>query len=151
MLVLMGHRVERTIETACPPERAFDYVADFSTAEAWDPGIPSARRLDDGPLAVGSRFELVSRFGSTEQTIVYEITGFDRPNSVTFVGDGERFRGTDTISFSPGAGGGSVVTYVADLGLKGLAAVALPFLRGRLDEMSDHAVAGLKAALDAQA
>jgi carbon monoxide dehydrogenase subunit G len=147
----MSHRVERTFETDCSPERAFDYVADFSTAEAWDPGIPSARRIDDGPLGVGSRFELVSRFGSTEQTIVYEITGFDRPSAVTFVGDGDRFRGTDTISFAARAGGGSIVTYVADLGLKGLAAVALPFLRGRLDEMSDHAVAGLEAALDARA
>jgi hypothetical protein len=43
------------------------------------------------------------------------------------------------------------VRYVADLGLKGLSAVALPFIRGRLDEMSDRAVAGLKSALDARA
>ena len=148
---VMAHRVERAIDTACPQERAFDYVADFSTTEEWDPGIPSARRLDDRPLGVGSRFELVSRFGSTEQTIVYEITAFDRPNSVTFVGDGKNFRGTDVISFAPRGDGGTDVTYVADLGLKGFASLALPFLRGRLDDMSDHAVAGLQAALDARA
>ena len=40
-------------------------------------------------------------------------------------------------------------TYEADLGLKGLAALATPFIRGRLDTMSDDAVAGLKSALDA--
>jgi hypothetical protein len=40
---------------------------------------------------------------------------------------------------------------VADLGLKGLASVAMPFIKGRLDEMSDRAVAGLRAALDARA
>lgn len=144
----MTHRVERTLDVAASPEVAFDFVADFSRAQEWDPGIPSARRLDDGPIGIGSRFELVSRFGSTEQLIAYEVTGFDRPRSVTFAGDGKNFRGTDTISFAPGEGGGTRVTYIADLGLKGLAAFALPFLRGRLDSMSDDAVAGLKAALD---
>ena len=147
----MAHRVEREIETACPTEPAFDYVADFSTAQEWDPGIPSARRLDEGGIGLGSRFELLSKFGSTEQTIVYEITAYDRPNSVTFIGEGSNFRGTDVISFARRDGGGTRVTYVADLGLKGLASVALPFLRGRLDEMSDRAVAGLRAALDARA
>jgi carbon monoxide dehydrogenase subunit G len=147
----MAHRVGRTIETACGRETAFDFVADFSTTQEWDPGIPSARRVDDGPLGLGSRFELVSRFGSTEQTIVYEITAFDRPNSVTFVGEGSKFAGTDVISFAPREGGGTTVRYVADLGLKGLASVAMPFIKGRLDEMSDRAVAGLRAALDARA
>ena len=147
----MAHRVERTIETACDRVIAFDFVADFSSAEEWDPGIPSARRLDADPLGIGSRFELVSRFGSKEQTIVYEITAFDRPNSVTFVGEGSNFSGTDVISFAQREGGGTTVTYVADLGLKGLASVALPFIKGRLDEMSDRAVAGLQAALDARA
>ncbi len=144
----MGHRVERTLLVAASPEVAFDYVADFSRAQEWDPGIPSARRLDQGEIGQGSRFELVSRFGSTEQTIVYELTEHDRPNRVTLVGDGKHFHGTDTISFAPLDAGGARVTYVADLGLKGLAALAVPFLRGRLDEMSDAAVAGLQAALD---
>ena len=144
----MGHRVERTLQVAATPEAAFDFVADFSRAQEWDPGIPSARRLDDGEIGRGSRFELVSRFGSTKQTIVYELTEYDRPNRVTLVGDGKNIHGTDTISFAPADGGGTRVTYVADLGLRGLASLAVPFLRGRLDEMSDAAVAGLQAALD---
>ena len=146
----MTHRVERTFDTTCPRARAFDYVADFSSAQAWDPGIPRARRLDDGPLSVGSRFELVSKFGTTEQTIVYELKTFDRPSTVTFEGDGKRFHGTDVISFTDAGAGRTRVRYVAELGLKGIAALSLPFIRGRLDAMSDDAVAGLKHALDAQ-
>jgi len=69
---------------------------------------------------------------------------------VTFVGEGKTFRGTDAISFSD-EGGGTRVTYVADLGLKGLTALAMPFIRGRLDAMSDDAVDGLRRALDARA
>lgn len=147
----MGHRVERLVETDCPQTRAFEFVADFATTQEWDPGILEAKRLDDGPIGDGSRFELVSRFGSREQTIVYEITAFHQPESVTLVGDGPTFHGTDVISFDAREGGGCRVHYVADLGLKGLSAVALPFIRGKLDEMSDRAVAGLKAALDTRA
>jgi carbon monoxide dehydrogenase subunit G len=146
----MGHRIERRFGVAASQEVAFDYVADFSTAEEWDPGIPKASRLDDGPIGVGSRFELLSRFGKTEQTIVYEITEYERANRVVFVGDGGNFHGVDEISFSPRDEGGTIVDYVADLNLKGAAALAVPFIRGRLDQMGDHAVAGLKAALDAK-
>jgi carbon monoxide dehydrogenase subunit G len=147
----MAHHVERTIETRCTRERAFDFVADFSTTQTWDPGIPSAKRLDDGPIEVGSRFELLSRFGKTEQTIVYEVTAYDHPRSVTFTGEGKRFHGTDVIGFADLPGGGTRVSYVADLGLKGPASLALPFLRRKLDTMSDDAVAGLKRELDALA
>ena len=146
----MAYHVEREITTTCRRERAFDFVADFSTTQEWDPGIQAAKRLGDRPIGVGSRFELVSRFGSTEQTIVYEIAAYDAPNSVTFVGDGKTFRGTDVISFSDDVGR-TRVTYVADLGLKGLTALAMPFIRGRLDAMSDDAVDGLRRALDARA
>ena len=147
----MAHHVEREITTSCRRERAFDFVADFSTTQEWDPGIQTAKRLGDRPIGVGSRFELVSRFGSTEQTIVYEITAYDRPSSVTFVGESKTFRGTDVISFSEDDAGGTRVTYVADLGLKGPMALAMPFIRGRLDAMSDDAVDGLRRALDARA
>jgi carbon monoxide dehydrogenase subunit G len=146
----MTHRVLRVIETGCVQEAAFDFVADFSTTEEWDPGIPRARRLDDGPVSVGSRFALVSRFNTTEQTLRYEITEFIRPERLVLVGDGGNFHGVDTISFAPRDGGGTVVTYEADLSLKGIARLAEPFIGGKLDTMSDRAVAGLKAALDAR-
>ncbi len=144
----MTHRVERLIETTCPPERAFDFVADFSTSQQWDPSIPSARRLDDGPIAVGSRFEVVFRFNDAEQIIIYEITELDRPSVVTLAGESDRFVGTDRISFAP-IGTGTTVSYVADMGLKGLARLAEPFIKGRLESMSDHSIAGMKASLDA--
>jgi carbon monoxide dehydrogenase subunit G len=144
----MTHRVERTIHTTCPQQVAFDHVADFSTTQDWDPGIPSAERIGDDPVAAGSRFRLVSRFNRTEQTLVYEITEYERPNAVTLVGEGGNFHGVDRITFAPDAGGGTVVTYRADLSLRGVARLAEPFIKGKLDAMSDRAVAGLKAALD---
>ncbi len=147
----MTHRVRRVIETPCLREVAFDFVADFSTTQTWDPGITRARRLDEGAIEVGSRFELVSRFNTTEQTLVYEITELARAARVVLVGDGGNFHGVDTISFAPRDEGGTVVTYEADLSLRGVARLVEPFIGGKLDAMSDRAVSGLKAALDAKA
>jgi carbon monoxide dehydrogenase subunit G len=144
----MTHRVERAIHTSCARDLAFDHVADFSTTQDWDPGIPSAERIDDGPVGAGSKFRLVSRFNRTEQTLIYEITEYDRPNAVTLEGEGGNFHGVDRITFTPDPAGGTVVTYRADLSLRGVARLAEPFIGGKLDAMSDRAVDGLKAALD---
>jgi carbon monoxide dehydrogenase subunit G len=78
------------------------------------------------------------------------VTAYDRPRNVTLVGGGSNFHGVDVISFPPRDGGGTVLTYGADLSLKGLARLAEPFIKGKLDEMSDRAVAGLKAELDSR-
>ena len=147
----MTHRVERVIETACPIERAFDFVADFSTTEEWDPGIPSARRLDDRPIGPAAASSCSRGSARPSRRSSTRSPPSIRPTSVTFVGDGKHFQGHRRDLVRPGQDGGTRVTYVADLGLKGLSSLALPFIRGRLDEMSDRAVAGLKTALDARA
>ena len=51
------------IETALPIDEAFAFVADFANAAAWDPGVASAERIDDGALGVGARYRLGVRMG----------------------------------------------------------------------------------------
>ena len=51
-------RYRTTIESSLPPDVAFAELADFSSAERWDPGVISARRVDNGELGLGSRFHL---------------------------------------------------------------------------------------------
>jgi hypothetical protein len=77
-----GHRHRRPHRRR-QPEEAFDVVADFSSAAAWDPAVASARRLDDGPLRVGSRFALRYRLaGPVTVPLTYEITHLERPDRV---------------------------------------------------------------------
>ena len=47
-------RLHETVETALPIEPAFAFIADFANNPAWDPGTAAARRLDSGPVGVGS-------------------------------------------------------------------------------------------------
>ena len=144
-------RFVRQIEVPPPPGEAFAYVADFATTAEWDPGIVEARRLDDGPLGGGSRFEVVSAFGERRLPITYTITAFEPPSRIVLEGVGERFRGTDEIRFAPGADGGTRIDYIADLALRGVARVAEPFMRGRFEQVVDEGSIGLERTLRSRA
>ena len=42
-----------------PANEAFDYVSDFTTTTEWDSTALEARKLTDGPIAVGTQFEVI--------------------------------------------------------------------------------------------
>jgi hypothetical protein len=106
-----------------------------------------ARRGEDGPLGVGSTFHLVSEFKGRRLPLVYTMTEYDRPRRFVVVGEGDTFHGVDDIRLSDVGEGRTVVLYLADLRLKGLARLAEPFMGGTFAKIGRDAVAGLRAAL----
>lgn len=123
----MPHNVD-TVSSAMDPAALFDYMAEFSNAAEWDPGTVSARRLGEGPVGLGSRFELIVRFAGRESPFVYEITEYERPRRVVLVAETGAARVTDTMSIAAGSGGGSVLTYDARLELKGARRLFSPLM-----------------------
>jgi hypothetical protein len=144
-------RFTRQIDVPTPLDDTFTYVADFSTTAEWDPGIVEARRLDDGPLGVGSRFEVVSRFGDRRLPIAYTITAFAPTSRVALEGTAARFRGTDDIRCARKPEGGTRIRYTADLRLRGIARAAEPLMRGRFEKVVDDGSSGLATTLQARA
>ena len=140
-------RVRKGIEVVRPPAESFAYVADFSNAAEWDPGIPEARKLTDGPVRQGSEFEVVALFRGKRQQFRYVVTAFDADRRVVLTGEGEKARSVDEITFEP-LGAGTRITYVADIRLKGFARVAEPLLGPTMNRLADDALAGLKSVLD---
>jgi carbon monoxide dehydrogenase subunit G len=140
--------LRETIVVRRPIEEAFDYVADFTTTAEWDPGIDAAKRVNGGPIGVGSRFEVVSNFNGRKLPLVYTMTAYERPRRVVLLGDGKQFRGEDTITFEALGEGQTRITYVAEIRLKGVLRLVQPFLGGKFDAMGKAAVAGLQARLD---
>jgi len=144
-------RYVTTIDSPRAPEECFAQLSDFSTAEQWDPGVVSARRTDHGELKVGSRFDLVAGFLGREVPLTYEITELEPPQRVVLRGENATVVSLDTITVEPGPGGGSRVTYDADLVLKGPLRVFDLGLRLVFGRIGDKAAAGLREYLGAAA
>lgn len=100
-----------------PVEEVFNYVADFANTEQWDPGIKSARQVGQDSVGVGTKYDVVSEFGSTEIPMVYEILEYEPHSRVVLTGQGDSVGAVDTIIFEA-ADGGTRVDYTADLTFK---------------------------------
>ena len=66
-------RYHATVESRCSAAETFGYLATFSNAAEWDPGVLAAEQLDPGPVRVGSRFRLVVPFLGLRMSLTYEV------------------------------------------------------------------------------
>jgi hypothetical protein len=55
-------RYRATVASRRPAPDTFGYLATFSNAAEWDPGVISAGQLDPGPVRPGTRFRLTVPF-----------------------------------------------------------------------------------------
>jgi hypothetical protein len=139
-------RFSETIETPASPSTAFAYVADFTTAAEWDPGILESRQIGDGGPGVGARYDIVADFRGRRVPLRYEVLEYEPERRLALHGEGDKATSDDTIVFEP-TGSGTRITYTAELGLKGIWRVAEPFLGGTFAEAGRKALAGLQAEL----
>lgn len=145
----MAHQIA-TVRSPRPPADVFAYLADFSTTQEWDPGVAEAAVLGDGTIGLGARIRVVADFMGSKTPLVYEITEYDPPAAVTLRGENATVVSLDRITVVPD-GDGSLVTYDADLRLKGVLRLADPLLGLVFGRIADKAVAGLRDALAAPA
>jgi carbon monoxide dehydrogenase subunit G len=140
-------RIRKQIEAQRPVEEVWEYVADFSNAAEWDPGVVEARKLTDGPVREGTEFGLVALFRGKRHRFHYLVTAFDPQRRIVLAGDGERAASVDEIVLEP-SGDGTRISYIVDFHLKGLRRPASPLLAPVMSRMGDDALAGLKSVLD---
>ncbi len=136
----------REIEVTTPPAKAFAYLADFTYAAEWDPGIVESRRLTPDPTTVGSRFEVIALFRGKRQRFEYVVTELDEGNRIALHGEGEKAMSDDVMTVTA-SGSGTRIAYEADIRLKGVFRFAEPFLGGMMKKMGDDALDGLRARL----
>jgi carbon monoxide dehydrogenase subunit G len=139
--------IRRTVTTTLPISTVFTYLSDFSNAVDWDPGTTSSSARNGDEPAVGTVYDLVVKFGTRTLPMTYEITDIDTNKRVVLDGEGSTTRATDTMTFSPTADDGTVVSYEAEIHLKGLLRLAEPFLGKKFKELGDEAERGLTTAL----
>ena len=143
-------RYRKEIEVDRDAGEVFAYLADFSNASEWDPGVAEARRLTDGPTSIGSRFELIAVFRGKRQRFEYVVTAYEEGRRIALHGEGAKALSDDTIEVEA-AGGRTRVAYEAEIRLKGVFRAAEPFMGSTFRRMGDEALEGLKATLDRSA
>lgn len=144
-------RITEQLASPATPEVAFDTLADFTTTAEWDPGIAAAERLDDGPIGLGSRFKVRSKIGLGTIPLVYEITGYERPDQLVLSTSGPFHRGEDDVRFEAGPDGGTVVTWTATFVVRGpIGRLIDPAWRIGFQRVGKAAVAGLGRFLQEQ-
>ncbi len=137
-------RYTAAVDTAWDRERAFAYLADFATISDWDPGVARSRRLTEGAPEVGSRYEVISSFLGREIPLEYEILEIDPPRRVLLRAETSTMTSLDEMTFDLRPGGGTIVTYDADLSMKGVARFAELPMRLAFRRLGDNARDGLR-------
>lgn len=119
--------VSRTFEVRPSPDVVVDYLKDFSHATEWDPGTDSCERIDDGEIAVGSRWANTSTIAGVSTDLTYELTELSA-RRIQFVGRNESASSTDTITVEA-HGAGTQITYEAVIEMSGAAKLADPVMK----------------------
>ena len=136
-----------TVTTSRPPDEVFEYLANFSTVSEWDPGVRKAYPVNSGGVRRGARFKVIARFLGRDVPLTYRTVELDRPRRVVLHAEDGRVVSHDTISFRAAPDGGTVVTYDAELRLKGPMRLAELPMRLLFRRIGDRARAGLEEKL----
>jgi uncharacterized protein YndB with AHSA1/START domain len=116
--------VSRTQVIAAPIDAVFAVIVDGGNFAAWNPTIRSSRRLDDGEIGEGSRFEWDLRgFGKVEQ----ELQEFDRPRQVRIVPHMKQIKGGHRFTLST-EGDGTRIEHELEMRPNGAYVVLTPMM-----------------------
>ncbi|MEU7039350.1 SRPBCC family protein [Streptomyces sp. NPDC046237] len=122
-------RIEEAIDISRRPDEVFSYLTDPKHIAEWEESAEAVRTLSEGPLRVGSRFQVQRRIGRLKVPMTMEVTKFDPPRSWHFHGvdgpvrsdlqgtiepldDGERSRLTLSLDLEPHGIGKVIVPLV---------------------------------------
>ncbi len=129
------------------PAAAFAYMADLRNFAAWDPGVTRVRQvIGDGP-SEDAVFDVTVRSVPTPVTLRYETRLYEPDHRLVVRADSQTLTSVDEVTVVPD-GDGSIVTYDAELTLRGFLAVFDLGLRLVFHRIGDRAAAGLRRALD---
>ena len=116
--------ITETMHIECPPEAAFDLMADVRRLTDWNEGATRAEMTSAGPIREGSRFVAVNRGQEMEST----ITRFDRPERLDFSVTGKVMDVTAAFRFAE-AGSATTLAIEFQPHPKGVMKILFPVLR----------------------
>lgn len=138
--------VSRTFSVQQPPDKVIDYLKDFANAQEWDPGTQTCTRTDDGPIGKGATWHNVSKIVGVKAELTYRLDTLSN-RTLVFVGTNDSSTSTDTITVDA-SGSGSVITYRADLEMKGAAKLLSPAMKLVFEKLANDTEKQMTAVLN---
>jgi dehydrogenase/reductase SDR family member 12 len=139
-------RYRATVPSRHSSAQTFAYLATFSNAVDWDPGVLRAEQLDPGPAGPGTRFRLVVPFLGLRMPLTYRVTRYQPGRELVLAASNGLLRATDQIVVTESRDG-SAVDYAAEVRLRGPLRVLDLLLRRGFRAVGDRAATGLAQAL----
>jgi uncharacterized membrane protein len=134
-----------SIDISAPPERVWAVLSDIERWREWTATVTEIRRLDDGPLRIGSRAKVSQpKLPTTE----YAVTEIELDRSFTWVSTGPGVRVTARHALEPLPSGGTRVRLAVEQA-GWLGSVMGRFYRGLTERYLATEAAGLKARSEA--
>ena len=131
------------VRTPMPRDEAFAYLADLTNFAEWDPGVDRVEQVEGDGAGLGAAFDVAVKVPGRTMTLRYDTVAFDDASTtMTAVAQNALMTSEDTITIEAD-GNGSIVTYDAELRLKGLLGLSDPLLRLTFNQIGDRAAAGL--------
>lgn len=131
------------VRTARPADEVFAYMADLRNFAEWDPGVKKVVQVQGEGGGPGNEFD-VTVSGTTLRYVTKEHVA---PTDLLVVAESATLVSTDRVTVEA-VDGGSIVTYDADLQLKGVFKVFSPALSLAFGRIGDRAAAGMRRVLD---
>jgi dehydrogenase/reductase SDR family member 12 len=139
--------LHETVEVARPLGEVFDYVSDFTTTQEWDATAKSAVQLTPGPVAVGTRFEVVCALPVGSIKLTYTVAAIKHNEYVELHGSCRLFDIVDRITFSA-TQKGALIDYRATFTFKPAVKTLAWTAKSGLEKMGRESVSGLGIALE---
>ncbi len=138
--------VARTFVVTAPADVVLDYLRDFGTTGQWDPATRRTTRLDAGPITIGSSWRSEAKVLGVRAELTYTLAAA-ADDRLVFVGRSEGATSTGTLTVRP-VEDGTEVTCHLHLEMHGLAKLATPVLRARVEELGTEAAGRLTGVLN---
>jgi hypothetical protein len=135
-----------TVPTTWEPEAAFAFMGDLRNFALWDPGVREVRMVAGDAPGPGAAFDVAVRVPFGAMTLRYEVTAWEPPSRLVVRAQTSTLVSLDEVLVEA-TPEGVVVTYDADLALRGGFRVANPLLGLAFSRIGDRAAAGLRRVL----
>ena len=137
--------IDRTVVVEGDQQQVWDYLADFTTTEDWDPPTQRTERVR-GDGGVGTVYRNVSRLLGRDTEVTYEVVRHEAPRRLELDGRAGSMKLHDTLTVEQD-GPRVRVRYRAEFHPEGPLKLATPLMPPALKKLGDEAASQMEECL----